>query len=293
VHPGLAIFASGAPNYLYAVGLPQAPNEDVVWGHAPQLRPLEAMLDDNERIAVVLFDSGRARILSIFLGEIESEQYFESDVPGKQATGGWYSLAQTRMVRHREDHIRRHAERTTRETMDMLRRRSFDRLLLGGPPEALAILRRELPRPLLSRVAGQLDVELLAPDAQVLKAVHEAADSIELDADKHLVDELLTDGPHAVVGLAGTLAALADGRVHSLVLADSFRTPGSRCAVCDRLVTYEHDCPACGGEIMPVADLSEAIIARAHAQGARIHYVRGAAGRRLAEYGGVGAWSRF
>ena len=40
--------------------LPRAPVEEVAWGPQPALAVLEAVLDDNERIAVTLFDMGGA-----------------------------------------------------------------------------------------------------------------------------------------------------------------------------------------------------------------------------------------
>jgi hypothetical protein len=47
-------------------------------------------------------------------------------VPGKQATGGWFGLEQTGFARHREDHLRRHAERAVRTLMVLLRNYTFD-----------------------------------------------------------------------------------------------------------------------------------------------------------------------
>jgi hypothetical protein len=52
--------------------------------------------------------------------------------------------------------------------MVLLRKHSFDRLLLAGPDESLAVLKRELPRPLRARLAGTISVPLFASDAEVL-----------------------------------------------------------------------------------------------------------------------------
>ena len=292
-HHGMAVFASGGEGYLYAVGLPDAPTERVDWDQQPRITPLESIVDDSERIAVVLFDSERARMFSIFMGSIEVEQQFRDDVPAKQATGGWYSLAQTNMARHREDHVRRHAERTVRALMRLLRERSFDRLLIAGPDEALTVLRRELPRPLRSRLAGELQLEVFASDAQVLAATRGAAERLERESEKHIVDELMADGAHAVLGLDATLAALGDGRIHLLVLANTWHAPGARCSACGRLTGYVHQCPACGSATILLTDLREAAVAEAHSRGGRVEFVSGAADRRLEDHGGIGAWTRF
>ena len=176
---GLALFVDAGLQNVIAVRLPKPPiPEQVVWQPSAEVGPLEAILDDNERIAVVLFDTQRARVLTVFLGVIEDEQELEDYVPGKQATGGWFGLQQTNFERHREDHLRRHAERTARVLMDVLRTRPFDRLLLAGPEEPLAVLRRELPRPLRARLTGTLDLEFVASDREVLDAALAAVDSL-------------------------------------------------------------------------------------------------------------------
>jgi hypothetical protein len=293
--PGLALFASGGSDDIMVVPLPAAPADDIIWSERPSITPLEAMLDEYERLAVVLFDAERVRLFTVFLGAIETHQQFVDAVPGKQATGGWFGLEQTGFARHREDHLRRHAERTVRALMLLLRKHSFDRVLLAGPDEALAVLKRELPRPLRARLAGTLDVPLFASDADVLKATIRAAEAIERRTEVDLVEELLEDATtrHVVVGLAGTLNALADGRVHLLLIAEHFDAPGSLCPKCGRLVPDEHLCPACGEVTQPSARLHEAIVEQTLAQGAKIETVSGAAAARLEEHGGVGAWTRF
>ncbi|HEX8968174.1 MAG TPA: host attachment protein [Chloroflexota bacterium] len=292
--PGLALFAAGAAGYFYAVPLPQAMTDELTWAQEPRVGPLEALLDEFERTAVVLFDAARSRIFTIFLNAIESRQEFRDDLPRKQSTGGWFGLEQTHMARHREDHVRQHAERTSRELMRVLRQSAFDRLLLVGPEEALAVLRHELPRPLQARLAGQLELEVFASEKDVLAAVGAASRSIERETEARLVDELVNaGGAHAALGLAATLGALADGSVHLLLMADTFQATGAVCDHCHRLVTDAHHCPTCGQATQPVTDVREAILRQARDQGARVEFIGEPAAERLAEYGGIGAWTRF
>ncbi len=293
---GLALFASVSPHRLAVVPLPQSPRaEHVHWEDRPEVGPLGAMLDEYERIAVALFDTERARLFTVFLGAIERQQTLHAEVPGKQATGGWFGLQQTSFARHREEHVRRHAQRTAQVLMTMLRRDSFDRLLIGGPDEALAVLRHQLPRPLRLRLSGTLDVELFASDAQVLETTLRAAEAVERENEQRLVDDLLesASGPRVVLGLPGTLDALAEGRVHLLVLADNLAESGAQCLACGRLVTNAEQCPACGAPTAPVPNLREAVVQQALAAGARVETVAGGAAARLGEHGGIGAWTRF
>jgi len=294
-HEGLALFASGRADYLYAVALPYPPIDHIAWSARPEIGPLVAALDECERIGVVLFDKERARVLTVFLGEIEEQQTIEDEVPGKQATGGWFALAQTRYARHHEEHVRRHVERTIGALTTLQRKRAFDRLLLAGPDEALATLRHYLPRPLRARLGGTLTLELFASDADVLRAVRAAAETIERQEEMDTVAELLdaaVGSRHAALGVEETVAALNEGRVHVLVVDGAFGAPGRECGGCGRLVAHGDPCPACGQPPEHLGGFREAVIAHALAQGARIEQVSGEAASRLQEHG-LAAWTRY
>jgi hypothetical protein len=101
--PGSAVFASGRPRYLHAVALPARPAERIRSSALPEIAPLQAAIDDHERLAVLLFDKERARISTIYLGAIEAQQTIVDEVPGKQATASWLALSQARHARHHED----------------------------------------------------------------------------------------------------------------------------------------------------------------------------------------------
>jgi peptide subunit release factor 1 (eRF1) len=293
---GIAVFVDALHHELTAVALPQAPVlEHIVWDKQPEISPLQTILDESERIAVVLFDSERARLFSVFLGAIEEQQRLEDYVPAKQATGGWFALQQTSFERHREDHLRRHAQNTVQALTGLLRAHAFDRLLIGGPDEALSVLRHELPRPLQARLAGTLDLELFASDASVVEATLHAAEAIEQQHEQRLIKELLDSAttPRVVLGLAGTLEALAEGRVHLLIVAKAFDETGAQCTTCGRLMRERHRCPECGIATQPVGSLHEAAVRQALAQGALVETVSAVAAARLIEHGGIGAWTRF
>jgi len=312
--PRLAIFVGSEPGYFHAVPLPNAPIEEIAWGPRPALAALEAVLDDNERIAVALFHMGGARLVSIYLGAIEESQEITSDVPGQHATGQWGGVVRTndarrsgrgmgrgprgggmaaaRYARHHRDALHEHARDTAHVLMDLLRRRTFDRLLLAGPPEPVSVLRDELPRPLRARLTGQLSLAATAGDADVLQA---AAEAIERETETRMVDELLAAATtHRVaLGFAATTAALSEGRVRHLFIADSFAVIGGECETCGRLVAGFRDCPICNAPTSQLGDLREYVVQRAVEQGARIETVSGDAAALLSVYDGLGVWTRY
>jgi peptide subunit release factor 1 (eRF1) len=293
--PGLALFASGSPDYLFAAPLPTRPVEEITWAKAARLGPLVEVLDEFERIAVLLFDKERAILYTIFLGEIEGRHALEDYVPGKQATGGWFALAQTRYARHHEEHVLRHAKRTIALLMEVLRDRPFDRLFLAGPDEAVELLTRHLPRPLKARLAGRIDLELFADEAAISRAALAAAEAVERREELALVDELLNEATatRAAVGVQATLDALNDRRVHVLFVADSLSGPAAECRRCERLSITAGRCPLCSGPLAELPDLRERVFERALEQGARIESLAGPAAAKLAGWGGLGAWTRY
>lgn len=315
--PGLALFVGSEPGYVHAVSLPHAPIEELAWGPRPALAALEAVLDDNERIAVALFHMGGARLFSIYLGTVEESQELTSEVPGQHATGQWGGMvrandarpsgasagrgprgggmAAARYARRHRDALHEHARDTAGALMDLLRRRTFDRLLLAGPPEPVTVLRDELPRPLRARLAGQLPLAANAGDAEVLQAAVAAAEAIERETETRMVDELIAADttPGVALGVAATAAALSEGRVRHLFVAESFAVVGGECMTCGRLVAGFRDCPVCNAPTRQVGDLREYVVQRAVDQGARIETVSGDAAALLMAYEGLGAWTRY
>jgi peptide subunit release factor 1 (eRF1) len=294
---GLAVFASpDNPEYFFLVQLPGPPTDHVVWDIRPHVEVLVVALDEYQRVGVVLFDKERARLFTVYLGEVEEKDEFEDEVPGKQATGGWFALAQTRYARHHEDHVRRHVERTVFALSNLLRRRPFDRLMLAGPDEGLAMLQRQLPRNLRGKVVGTLGLELFASEAEIVRAVHVAAEAIERQEEINAVNELLdaaVTSRHVVLGLGDTVEALNDGRVYVLFVAEAFAGTGRECPNCGRLVPGDDPCPLCGTLATGADGYREALIRHALAQRARVEAVSGEAAARLFDHGGIGAWTHY
>ncbi len=290
-HPGLAVFAGQERGHLYAVPLPEQPVTLIVWDTQPILAPLEEILDEYERIAVVLTDRRQARLFTIYLGAIEEQQVVESDDPGKRTVSGIAG----NFAQHYQENVRRHLRQTIHATMDLLRARPFDRLLLGGPVDVDTMLRDELPRPLRSRYADMLSIGLDATDAEVLETARRAAEAIERQVEREMVDELIAarTTPRAAIGLEDTLDALHDERVHRLFLVSDFAGSADECPNCGRIVAGTGECPGCGASLKPVADLRELVVDRALEQAAHVEMVSGEAADELRKYEGIGAWTRY
>jgi len=293
--PAVAIFAGADPDYFFAGRVRMTTPDQAAWDTRAHVGPLLAVLDELERVAVVLFDKERTRLLSIFLGEIEEVRSFEDEVPGKQATGDWFALAQTRYARHHEEHVLSHAKRTVLAIADLLRTHPFDRLLIGGPDEAVSILRGQLPRVLRRRVAGTISVEMFAPNADILKLALEAGENAERLQEANTVRDLIegVGTGRVALGISPTLSALNNGRVHLLVLPTPSSGSVAECPECRHLGTVGESCPLCLGLLSRTGDLAELTMEIATLQGARVEQVRGEAAATLMRHGGIGALVRY
>ncbi len=183
----------------------------------PAVSQLAAILDEQERYGILILDKERARLLSVYLGEVEDDIQIKSRYPGRTAAGGW---SQSRYQRRREAHLHTHVLTVVDALAREQRHRGFDRILVGGPDEARAALLGALPRGLRSRVTGTFACELLASDRAVLKRARKLMEAAERDAEEtlvgHLIDAAKSRGL-AVIGWEQTLPAVVEGRVHKLI----------------------------------------------------------------------------
>lgn len=288
---GLAIFAD-KDHIIQIAALPVRPDDEVHWAPRPVIEPLREAMDNFERIAVVLFDKEQTRYFSIFLGDIDHQTSFTDDVPGKQAGGGWFGLSQKRYQRHHDDHVLRHAKRTIALLGNELTARPFDRLFIGGPDEAVSVLRHHLPKRLEQRVAGSFGIELFATDADVLRAALQAGELAEQQQEVADIQALFENrSDHVVMGPENTFEALHLGKVDGMYMAKEMPRHGGKCVECGRLSRLD-PCPVCMGTIEPVDDIGEAALELAAGQGARVDIVTGQASEQLMTVGGIGARTR-
>jgi peptide subunit release factor 1 (eRF1) len=245
--------------------LPAPPEESVHWGEYPHLTPWLATIDEGQRFAVALVDKERARVLTVFLGRVESSRSFTDEVPGKQKTGDWFGLSERRYERHHDEHVRRHLKPVAAALEEIEERAPFERLVVGGPPEALRAFEQALAPALRARIVGRITAGLFAPDDEIVVAAKPVVERAERSDETELVQHTITraaKGEAAATGEQNVMASLDAGRVHRLLLTETF-------------------------------DRREAAVAKAFETGADIEFVRGDAAAALASHGGIAAVLRY
>lgn len=244
----------------------------------PVIAPLIAALDEHRRYCVVMFDKAQARLITVFLGAIEEEITLQADVVARTDVGGWGGYLQSRYARHREHHLAEHVRRTVEHLWAIDKSRPMHALILSGPDEALAALRRMLPKALSRSVVATLPLDLSMPAAAVLKRVEEVDAAAREREDEALVDaiieESLTPGGLATTGWDDTLQALAEGRVHMLLLPHGARREGVECPNEHFVSTSAPErCPLCSEPLVASDDVVEGAIRVAMHTDALVHFV--------------------
>jgi peptide chain release factor subunit 1 len=291
---GLALFAADDAGLWRCFRLPVPVRDRLVVADRPYLRPLLTLVDEFERYLVVLVDKQVARVCLVYLGEIaEYTEWLDELVPRPKA-GGWSA---EKYQRHHDLHVLWHVKHAAAVAERLWTQERCQWLLLGGPEEVLAELRRQLPKALAERVAGELAVSLKAGleeiRAQVLAVEQAVERRLEAERVRALLEAALGQGP-GVLGLEGTLAALVQARVQLLVVEEEFRQPGWECPHCGYLgVRDPGRCPLCETALDPQLDIVERAVERALDQRATLEVLRGEARQALAAHGHIGALLRY
>jgi hypothetical protein len=128
----LVAFADDSAGFFWTGELGVALPTDVRWEPAAWVRPLLEALDEHERHAVVLADKTRARIFTVFLGEIEEERtaFAAAETRRKNASGTDHLRSQMHFQRRDEMHVQWHL----REVADIVEDMAASSRRSGCPP---------------------------------------------------------------------------------------------------------------------------------------------------------------
>jgi peptide chain release factor subunit 1 len=321
---GLAVFSSEPRDLWEAEFLPRTVRDEAHFEPAPHLVPLVDLVDELERYCVAVVDKEKARLYSVFMGEVEQSDRFKDFIPQKSDQGG---PAQPRLQRHHETHVLWHLKKVVEHLSELLEQKAFDRLIVVGPEEATSELRGLLTHELSERLAAVVPGEVNAGEARILEIARQVEEHLERDEEQRLVDEVLEvagGGGLAACGLQPTIDALILGSVHQLVIADGARATGSVCPGCGWLTSELasddsspvgrrepgasraagaegrsrtgsiETCPISGDAMDVTDDLVDRLVQRTLAEKGTVEVVHGEAASRLSERcGGVAAVLRF
>jgi peptide chain release factor subunit 1 len=269
------------------------------WEEKPYVRPLVEAADEYERYGVVLTDREKARLFTVYLGEVEENRDIFSAEKRKdfKKTSKDTALSQPKLQRHEDEHALWHLKDVAAQMEKLEAAHGFDRLILAGPREITTELHGILSKKLQSLVVRSLPLASDATEQTVLNETMRIEEEVEREKESGLLERLVTAAmkeSQGVLGLQATLDAMRLGRILQLVYLHDLTVEGSQCTKCGTLfAATPAACEFCDGELRPVPDLVARLADLVFESGGRAENVRGAASDRLRGEGGIGAFLRF
>jgi peptide subunit release factor 1 (eRF1) len=238
-------------------------------------------------------DSQRARVFVFALGEVvEHSERFDAlprdeDARGERDRGGDHP-------QHLAARVQQHVRNAARVAFDVWQQHAFDHLVVAAPDALARELEATLHPYLVKRLAGRASLPINATDDQVLAAAQAIEATVERRRQAAVVDRLrqaVASKRRGVSGLPAVLDALAEHRVHKLVVSKGFSAPGWRCDDCLVQVAIGRFCKRCGTEMAEVHDVVEEAVEAALAQSCQVEICVGNAD--LDVMGRIGAFLRY
>ncbi|MBM4464822.1 MAG: hypothetical protein FJ014_04520 [Chloroflexi bacterium] len=280
---GVAVFSCLEQDFWRAYPLAVPVENHVYVGDRPYIKPLTDVLDTYERYGVVLVDQEAARLFLFQLGELQETIGTIGEEVKRLKHGGGSAAGRrggvTGRTGRREEEI---AQRNLKEAAELTARfcagGRCSRIILGGTEQTVALFQEMLPKELQEQVVGSFPIVMTASETEVLDRSLEIIAEVEREREKKLVESAITTaakGGAGVIGLADTLGAVYEGRVHILLVDEGYKATGYRCEQCGYISAQARTkCPFCDGKVKQIDDAVDLIVREVIDQGGQVEVVR-------------------
>lgn len=296
---GVALFVSSPQGVWDVHSVPNAAGSQVTIGPRTNVAPLIRVLELTQLYCTCLISRDQARIFLGALDQIEEVmQSRDESVPGQHEQGGW---SQARFERHINEHVHQHFKRVAEDLFQLSQERPYRYLILGAPDEVVSHFLGDVHPYVKERYIGTIHLRI---DGNINEVQAESLSLIDAwrTGEKERVLTVLRNevGSHdlGTAGLEGTVEALRQGQVMTLVLDESYRAPGGVCSNCEVVLTAEEarggSCPVCGAQVRPLDDIVPEVVVEAFRQDAAIIYLeKPELQQETSDLGHIGAILRF
>jgi peptide chain release factor subunit 1 len=288
----VACFSSQARKFWRGYTLLVPVQSAVHVGQRPFVKPVSDLWDNYGRFGVIMVDREGARLFIYHLGALEESAGTLGTEVKHHKQGGW---AAQKLQRY-EDQEARHNLKDAAEWADTyVSQHRVTRVVLAGTEETVAQFSAQLPRALADKVVGQISLDTNASPLDAWEHAFEVAQEAQRKAEEEQLEQVITvahKGGAGAIGLADTLAALQQGRVHQLLLVPELHTPGYQCTHCRAIILEALPaCPYCSGKLVASTDVVNLAIHAAIDAGLKVSVLDRSP--RLAEVGGIAAVLRY
>jgi peptide chain release factor subunit 1 len=259
---GVSVFLCEGIGLDERLTMPRRVWDCAIAGPKPYLRPMQAVLDEYRKLAVVVLDGRDAEITVFHMGSVVGSELIEGELLRKSDIAGWHGLEERRHRQHAEE-ARNHLFReVAARLLRLCRDTRVELVLVGGKEELTRAL-----LPFLDRRVREVtetfvvDVNTLTPAGLAIR-VSELEHDFELREEKAEVEAayaLAAAGGLAVVGLGHVLRAVNRHAVSRLIVHDAAEAEGAICSNCGALSPPALTCVECGYTTIPVPELFESL----------------------------------
>jgi peptide chain release factor subunit 1 len=291
-----AVFACHAQGVWREFDLPPLlPATQVVVNRRFHLRPLAALAMGSPRCCVALVDRERARLFTLWNGDITEHAGLFDVLPRRVRTDGFAGYNAGHKERHIDNEAMRHFKHVAERLLDLQAREGCEAFIIGCRDETWPELEPHLHPYIRQRLTGRFAAD---PAEATLDQVKEQAERVLREHEEAqrqgLVREVLGEAQRnarGTVGLRRVLESLERGEVQSLLIGQNFSAQAVECTNCAHLDTrMVKNCAVCGHETRELDDVADVLVRRALRGGLDFVPIQDEA---LEKAGNIGALLRF
>ncbi len=241
----------------------------MVIGGDPHVAPLEAVLEENEKVLFVEVSVGESRLLVYHLGELESDR-ISTSVPRKSAEPPFKRNEQRHL-----SHLEWHLKATATRAYHLFLERSCTGLILMGEKQVLSSLEEFLHETVRANIISRIHASPAADPRDRKKLIETALADNKAAREATAIGELAQykPGDQLVFGLPGVIEVLNSFLVRKLVIGENLRQKGYVCKAHHYLSLEETGCPFGGAKLLPAESIVNEIIEIAYLHGVSIMVV--------------------
>lgn len=291
---GAVIYTEVGGDWFEALQFPVPVQNRMLIADQPVVTPLAQVIESYHHHGVILLDREHVRILDVYLGTLvdEVEVHGEPYPAAHDVQAGGYS--QQRYQRRKLEEMKHFFREFAKEVEEFVHRYKPDDLVMLGTEETVAKFREFLPERLREMVVYTGHMSVDEAPSEILTRLEPHLATLRAQESAQLVEELrgrVREDYLATAGFQGTLTALQEGKVDTLVVARDHERSGARCTRCGFVFARDlASCPYDGAPITDSVDVVEEMVRLAETQGAGVQFVDPAA---VEDMRGVGALLRF
>jgi hypothetical protein len=265
----LVIFKSGEElNRVF--GLPVRTPELLVIDPDPIVTPLEAVIEEQERILLLEVTKEESRLAVYHFGRCQEIDRIQSFVPTDRVDKSVPGHAQ----RHRLTHLQWHLKTTGLRAYHRFAEQDCDALIVMGEERIQHLLDEYLHESLKSKIIARINGSPVGDPRDRKDLVDQALRDHKAKRETNALDQLGEHKPDTLVsGLSSVIDALNYFRVRDLFVAEGLQHKGVICRQHHYIALERTECPFCNTKLLPVDNVVDEIIEVARLHGVNLTVV--------------------